>query len=439
MREMCAGLYKTRYTLPMQKPVLGIVGLGYVGLPLAVAFAKKGYEMRGFDISERRIKELSAGKDRTGEISDEVMKTVTMQYSTDPTILGGCDVVIMAIPTPVDEHKKPDLTPVIKASETVGKHMKKGAIIVYESTVYPGTTEEICGPILEKMSGMKCGVDFTLGYSPERINPGDKEHTVEKIMKIVSGQDEKTTDALCELYGSVITAGIHRAANIKTAEMAKAIENAQRDLNIAFVNEIAMLCHKIGISTPDVLTAAGTKWNFLKFQPGLVGGHCIGVDPYYLVEKAEMLGMKTKVIAAGREINDGMAQFVADETLAALGGSGKGKRMLALGLTFKEDIPDTRNSQSHNVIHALMAAGCDVVADDPHVVADEWSRMPCPHGTLKDGPYDAILLLVKHKEFTAIPEITYIAATKKGGVVYDLKSVLDGRAITASGRTYIEL
>ena len=423
----------------MDRPVLCIVGLGYVGLPLAVAFAKKGYDVRGFDISERRIKELSSGHDRTGEIADDTLKTLRMKFSTDAAVIGECDIVILAIPTPVDEHNKPDLVPVEKASETVGKNMKKGAIIVYESTVYPGTTEEICGAILEKMSGMKCGTDFTLGYSPERINPGDKEHTIDKILKIVSGQDEKTTDTLCALYGSIVTAGIHRAPDIKTAEMAKAIENAQRDLNIAFVNEIAMLCHKIGISTTDVLTAAGTKWNFLKFQPGLVGGHCIGVDPYYLVEKAEMLGMTTHVIAAGRAVNDAVAKFVADEAIVALGGSAKGKRMLVLGLTFKENIPDTRNSQSHDVIRTLLKAGCDVVADDPHVAQDEWSRMPCPHGTLADGPFDAILLLVKHKEFVALGTDAILNATKKDGVIYDLKSVLDRKKIEAAGRKYLAL
>lgn len=409
------------------KPILCVVGLGYVGLPLAVAFAKKGYEVHGFDINQKRIDELNAGRDWTGEIDTETLKATAITYSADPNVVGTCDIVIMAIPTPIDDNKKPDLIPVQKASETVGKHMKKGTIVVYESTVYPGTTEDICGPILEKHSGMKCGTDFTLGYSPERINPGDKEHTVDKIIKVVAGQDEKTTDTLCELYGSVVTAGIHRAANIKTAEMAKAIENAQRDLNIAFVNEIAMMCHKIGITTTEVLEAAGTKWNFLKFQPGLVGGHCIGVDPYYLVEKAKMLGMETHVIAAGRAVNDAMAQMVADELVETMNGAGK---VLVMGLTFKENIPDTRNSQSDAVVKALQKHGCTLITHDPYV--DDGNPFA-------EAPFDAVMLLVQHKEFLDLGTQKIIDAVKEGGVIYDLKSVLDRTMIESSGRKYLAL
>ena len=416
--------------MPVNPQSICIIGLGYVGLPLAHAFAAKGYTVHGFDINEGRIAELKSGHDSTNELSDTQLQEVTINFSTDATVIKECDVVILAIPTPVDDNKKPDLTPVRKASETVGKNMKEGAIIVYESTVYPGTTEEICGPILEQHSGLICGKDFTLGYSPERINPGDKEHTVTKIMKIVAGQDEKTTDILCALYGDIITAGIHRAANIKTAEMAKAIENAQRDLNIAYVNEVAMLCHKVGINSSDVLEAAGTKWNFLNFQPGLVGGHCIGVDPYYLVEKAQQLGMDTHVISAGRKVNDGMAQLVVDEVLDAIGGKGK---VLVMGLTFKEDVPDTRNSQSYTVIKALQNAGCEVCADDPQ--SDDQS---VPRSTLDDGPYDAVLLLVKHKEYQSI-EKEIINGVKEGGVIYDIKGLLDAEKITASGRRYLRL
>lgn len=402
-----------------------IVGLGYVGLPLAHVFAKNGFEVHGFDINSERIAELKAGKDRTEELTSAQLQEVTIHFSDDASVISNAEVVILAIPTPVDEKNKPDLTMVEKASATVGKNLKKGMIVVYESTVYPGTTEEICGPILEKESGLKSGVDFKLGYSPERVNPGDKEHTIDKILKIVSGQDEETTDILCDLYGSVVTAGIHRAPNIKVAEMAKAIENAQRDLNIAFVNEVALLSHKIGINTNDVLKAAGTKWNFLNYKPGLVGGHCIGVDPYYLVEKAEQLGMKTQVITAGRAINDSMSRVVAEETLDALKTDTKGARVLVMGLTFKEDIPDTRNSKSFDVIKVLQAKGCTVEAHDPQVHESEWKRFNLAQGSLQSEPYDAILILVAHKEYRATPAKSFANATKEGGVIYDLKAILD--------------
>lgn len=422
----------------MEKPVICVVGLGYVGLPLAYTLAKKGYTVHGYDISEARIESLKSGHDWTNEITDNDLQTVDINYTTDPNCMSESKVIIMAIPTPVDEHKKPDLTPVKKSSETVGTYLKPGSIVVYESTVYPGTTEEICGPILEEHSGLTCGTDFTLGYSPERINPGDKEHTVDKIMKVVAGQDEATTDILCDLYRDVTTGGVHRAPNIKVAEMAKAIENAQRDLNIAFVNEVALLCHRIGITTQDVLEAAGTKWNFLKFQPGLVGGHCIGVDPYYLVEKAQQLGMETKVITAGRDTNDSMSSLVVDETLAALGNPASAK-VLVMGLTFKEDIPDTRNSQSFAVIGDLQAKGCDVVVHDPQVSDDEWKRLGLKRGALADGPYDAILVLVKHKEYAMLSEESLNNALNNGGVLYDLKWLYDGTEIAKNGRTYLTL
>jgi len=405
--------------------IIAIVGLGYVGLPLAHAFTKNGYRVAGFDINSERIEELKQGKDRTNELSEEQLKETTIEFSSDPSILNEADIVIVALPTPIDANKKPDLSILKSGTETVGKNLKEGAIIVYESTVYPGTTEEICGPILKEASG---GKNFTLGYSPERINPGDKEHTVTKIVKVVAGQDEETTDTLCKLYESIIEAGIHRAPSIKVAEMAKAIENAQRDLNIAFVNEIAMMCNKIGIASKDVFEAAQTKWNFLPFIPGLVGGHCIGVDPYYLVEKAKQLGMDTHVITAGRSVNDSMGAHVASQVVEALGGA-NGKRVLVLGLTFKENVPDMRNSQSESVIHSLIEQGCTVDKDDPY-------QERC---TKENSSYDAIVLLVPHREYTGMPLKDLLKPLKEGGVVYDLKSILDKEAIEQADYRYLAL
>lgn len=407
----------------MQKPAICVVGLGYVGLPLAHAFAKKGYTVYGYDISRRRVEELSGGRDSTRELTSAQLREVTIAYSTDPAIIAGADVVIMALPTPIDDTNNPDMTILMEASKTVGKNLKKGTIVVYESTVYPGVTEELCGAVLEKESGMTCGKDFTLGYSPERINPGDKEHTVTKIKKVVAGQDPQTLATLAALYEDVIVAGIHRAPSIKVAEMAKAIENAQRDINIAFVNEIAMLCNRIGIETYAVLKAAGTKWNFLKFSPGLVGGHCIGVDPYYLVEKARQLGVQTHVITAGRAVNDGMSAYVAERVTRAAGNA-KGKSALVLGLTFKEDIPDTRNSKAHDVVRALRKNGWDVRVHDPFLEPDVIAKLTFTPGTLEAGPYDAILLLVPHRQFRAATPETFARALKDGGVFFDLKSVI---------------
>lgn len=422
-----------------QKPVLCIVGLGYVGLPLAHAFATHGFETYGFDINEKRIQELQEGFDRTNELSEAALQSTSVTFSSDPSVIGEADIVILAIPTPVDNQNKPDLTLVESASQTVGANMKKGAIVVYESTVYPGVTEDICGPILENVSGMVCGKDFTLGYSPERINPGDKEHTVETITKIVAGQDERTLDILTEVYGSIVKAGIYRASSIKVAEMAKAIENAQRDLNIAYMNEIAMLCGKIGIPTKEVLAAAGTKWNFLKFQPGLVGGHCIGVDPYYLVEKAKQLGMDTHVINAGRSINDGMGAYVASQVIDALSIPANKARMLVLGLTFKENVPDTRNSKVHDVISALVSKGIAVDVHDPFYAAEQIQRMSLSPGSLEQGPYDAVLLLVPHREYAELSAETFADAIADGGVFYDLKSIMPKQVIEQAGKTYRSL
>lgn len=430
------------------RKTLCIVGLGYVGLPLAYAFAKKGYKTYGYDIAEQRIQTLRDGHDWTNELSAEQLRSVSIDYTTDPSVIRACDVVILALPTPVDDDNNPDLTPVLRASEMVGKYLKKGAIVVYESTVYPGVTEEMCGPILERESGMVCGRDFTLGYSPERINPGDKEHTVEKITKIVAGQDAKTLDTVAELYGSIVTAGIHRAPSIKVAEMAKAIENAQRDINIAFINEIALLCHRIGIATKDVLDAARTKWNFLPFTPGLVGGHCIGVDPYYLVEKARQLGMQTHIITAGRAINDGMAQEVAKQVINALEVKPDQARVLVLGLTFKENIPDARNSKVFDVILNLKKHACTVFINEPYASLEDKRRAKeagAEEGqsdlrSFEENPVDALLLLVPHNDFldTRGRELM-IKALKRGGLFYDLKSIVDSSEITAAGRRYLAL
>ncbi|TSC80454.1 MAG: UDP-N-acetyl-D-galactosamine dehydrogenase [Candidatus Peregrinibacteria bacterium Gr01-1014_25] len=423
----------------MAKPTLCIVGLGYVGLPLAHAFAEEGYPVIGYDVSRSRIDELFRGVDRTRELSAEQLSAVRITYTDDPKSIEAADIVILALPTPVDAANKPDLTLLEQASATVGAHLKRGVIVVYESTVYPGVTEDICGPILEKASGMRCGTDFTLGYSPERINPGDKKHTVRSILKIVAGQDEKTTDTLCSLYGSIVRAGIHRASSIKVAEMAKAIENAQRDLNIAYINEVALLCNHIGIPTKDVLAAAATKWNFLPFQPGLVGGHCIGVDPFYLVEKARQLGMDTHVITAGRTVNEGMGAYIGRRVCDALGKDAHGSRVLVLGFTFKEDIPDTRNSKVIDVVRELTSCGCHVAVHDPHVDDGVLQKEGCVVGGPKDGPYDAVLYLVPHGEFRAMGVDAMARIVRKGGVFFDLKSLLDTQAFRDAGVQYLAL
>lgn len=421
------------------KPVLCIVGLGYVGLPLGNAFSKAGYDVIGYDVSQKRIEELQTGHDRTDELTADDLKAGPLRYTTDPLTIKEADIVIFAIPTPVDSDFNPDVTLLKEASKTVGENLKRGAIVVYESTVYPGLTEEICGPILAQASGMTCGTDFFLGYSPERINPGDKLHTVSTIVKIVSGQDEKTLETLVQLYESIVKAGIHRAPSIKVAEMAKAIENAQRDLNIAYVNEVALLCNRLGIRTKDVLEAAGTKWNFLKFSPGLVGGHCIGVDPYYLVERAKQLGMTTHVITAGRSINEGMGPFVAEQVISNLTITAKDARVLVLGLTFKENVPDTRNSKSHDVIATLKSSGVAVEVGDPHVSDAQLERYGYTRGAIEKGPYDAIVLLVPHNEYRELMPETFIGALKDKGVFYDLKSVVNDAPFVKAGRTYRSL
>ncbi|RKN85653.1 nucleotide sugar dehydrogenase [Paenibacillus ginsengarvi] len=409
---------------------IGVVGLGYVGLPVAVAFGERK-TIVGFDINPNRIATLKQGWDYTGEVTDEELKAASITFTSDPTALSDCDFIIIAVPTPIDEAKKPDLTPLIKASETVGRHMRNGTIVVYESTVYPGTTEEVCVPALEKHSGFKAGVDFFVGYSPERINPGDRNHTFKKIVKVVSGQDEETLDVVATVYGSVVEAGVYRAPTVKVAEAAKVIENTQRDLNIALMNELAIIFDKLNIDTSEVLKAAGTKWNFLPFLPGLVGGHCIGVDPYYLTHKAESVGYHPQVILAGRRINDSMSQFIATSLVKQIILTGvpvQGSVVTVLGVTFKENVPDIRNSKVADIVKELCEFGVRVQVSDPLAdskeVQHEYGLELVPLDGLE--PADAILLAVPHHAFTDMGWNNITAILKQGsGVVADVKSVLD--------------
>ncbi len=425
-----------------KEPILCIVGLGYVGLPLAAAFGRTGWKTYGYDINEERIKTLRSGNDWTHELNAKQLSETKIEYSTDPTVISKANTIIVAVPTPVDENNKPDLSPLVSSSTMIGKYLKSGSVVVYEATVYPGVTEDVCAPILEQESGLVCGKDFTVGYSPERINPGDKEHTVDKIIKIVAGQDEQTTEWLATVYGKIVTAGIHKAPNIKVAELAKALENTQRDINIALMNEVATFCDLLGIRTSDVLKAAGTKWNFLKFTPGLVGGHCIGVDPYYLVEKAKELGMNTEVISAGRKINDGMAAFVAKQIVHGLQQAKKDPKksaVLVLGLTFKENIPDTRNAKVHDLIHALEEAGCTVSAHDPQLSNERIEQLGFKAGSLVSGPFDVIVAAVPHAAYGTITSVDFIDALKPDGIFYDLKSIRNPSEFEAKGIKYLSL
>ena len=421
------------------KAVVAVVGLGYVGLPLAVEFGKK-FETIGYDLSEAKIESYRKFCDPTGEISSDELKAATgLTVTTDPSHLSHADFIVIAVPTPVGEAHIPDFSPLVGSSTTVAKYMKKGAIVVYESTVYPGATEEVCVPLLEKYSGMSWRQDFHVGYSPERVNPGDKEHTITKILKVVSGDDRPTLDKVADLYASVIVAGIHKASSIKVAEAAKVIENTQRDLNIALMNELALIFDRIGIDTLEVLQAAGTKWNFLPFRPGLVGGHCIGVDPYYLTHKAEILGYHPQVILAGRRINDGMAAYVAQQTLTQMikaGSSVKGAKVIVLGLTFKENCPDLRNSKVADVVRELKDFGCEVSVHDPTADSVEaaheydveltpWERLPTDA--------DAIVAAVSHRDYLAMPLDILLRNLRSGGVFVDVKSAYDRDAISNAG------
>ena len=409
---------------------VAVVGLGYVGLPLAVAFGKK-FRTLGYDLSEKKIADYRRHVDPTGEVSsDELRAAGGLDCTTDPRRIAEADFVIVAVPTPVDAARQPDFRPLISASEAVGRHMKRGAAVIYESTVYPGATEEVCVPVLERCSGLKWRQDFHVGYSPERINPGDREHTLTRIVKVVAGDDAATLDKVAGLYDAVITAGVHRASSIRVAEAAKVIENTQRDLNIALMNELAIIFDKLGIDTAEVLEAAGTKWNFLKFRPGLVGGHCIGVDPYYLTHKADMIGYHPQVILAGRRINDGMGKFIAEKTIKLMitnGGAIKGGKVIVLGLTFKENCSDLRNSRVPDIVRELESFGIEVAVHDP--VADreearrEYGIALCDWEDLPAA--DAIILAVAHKELIDLPPAALRAKVAVTGWIVDVKACLD--------------
>ena len=421
-----------------RKTSVAVIGLGYVGLPLAVEFGKK-YPTIGYDLSEAKIAAYREHRDPTGEVGGEDLKAATqLEVTTTPCRLASADFLIVAVPTPVDEAHIPDFSPLVGASTTVGRHMKAGATVIYESTVYPRATEEVCIPILERESGLKWMKDFHVGYSPERVNPGDKERTITRIVKVVSGDDAATLQAVGDLYESVISAGVYRAGSIKVAEAAKVIENTQRDLNIALMNELSIIFDKLGIDTLEVLQAAGTKWNFLSFRPGLVGGHCIGVDPYYLTHKAEMLGYHPQVILAGRRINDGMGKFIAEKTLKMMvraGSSIKGAKVNVLGLTFKENCPDLRNSRVPDIINELKSYGLEVHVHDPLAEKSEalkeyglnleqWDELPRA---------EALIVAVAHKEYSEVAEQSLLSRVRKSGVVIDVKSSLNLPALKAQG------
>lgn len=408
---------------------ISVIGLGYVGLPVAVAFAKQDHVI-AFDIDKQRIAELNEGYDRTQEIIAENWQDLDIQFTNNSTHLRSADFHIIAVPTPVDEHKQPNLWPVLKASKTVGSQLKSGDIVVYESTVYPGATEEACVPVLERESGLRCGIDFTVGYSPERINPGDKAHNFTNITKIVSGFDEQTLDIVANVYESVVTAGVHRTPSIKIAEAAKVIENTQRDINIALINELAMIFNRMGIDTHDVLAAAGTKWNFLAFSPGLVGGHCIGVDPYYLVHKAEQLGYSPQVIPAARRINDGMGEFVAQRILEHLKNSGyllPESTVTILGLSFKENVPDLRNTRVVDIVQTLQKHGLKVQVHDPLVDIQEVMHEHAISLNSKPSLQKAqcVVLAVPHQTFLQAGWTWLQSLLEQGrGIVIDVKGVL---------------
>ncbi|MCC6867183.1 MAG: nucleotide sugar dehydrogenase [Burkholderiales bacterium] len=425
-------------TPPLDTTTIAIVGLGYVGLPLAIEFGKR-YRTIGFDLAEAKIGAYRGGRDPTGEVADaEFAVASRLVFTTDPARLTEASFVVVAVPTPVNDAKRPDFEPLKGASATVGRHLARGATVVYESTVYPGATEEICVPILEECSGLTWREGFFVGYSPERINPGDHEHTLPKITKVVAGDTPATLERVAAVYGSVVPAGIHRASSIKVAEAAKVIENTQRDLNIALMNELALIFHRIGIDTGEVLAAAGTKWNFLPFRPGLVGGHCIGVDPYYLTHKADMVGYHPQVILAGRRINDGMGRFVAEQTVKELVKAGfevRGADVVVLGLTFKEDCADLRNSRVIDVIRELESFGVNVHVHDPvaepaHALAEygirleSWDALP---------PAKAIVAAVAHRAFRARSADELAAKLAPGGVYVDVKCAADAAALESRG------
>ena len=417
---------------------VAVVGLGYVGLPVAVAFGRQRRTI-GYDLSKKRIENLRHHVDATGEVSTaDLLEAREFRATPYPTELGEADFIIVAVPTPINAARQPDLSPLEAASETVGRYMKPGATVVYESTVYPGATEEVCVPILEKASGMRWRQDFHVGYSPERINPGDRTHTFSQILKVVSGDDPATLEKVADLYSSVVQAGVYRASSIRVAEAAKVIENTQRDLNIAFVNELAIIFERMGLDTHEVLKAAGTKWNFLPFRPGLVGGHCIGVDPYYLTHKAELMGYHPEVILAGRRINDSMGSHIARKTVQQMIHAGrniKGARVNVLGLTFKEDVPDIRNSKVIDIIRELHEFGVETFVHDPHASPEDalheygvrladWDSLPAA---------DAVVLAVAHRRYLEQPSEALLRKVVRQGCLIDVKSVLDAAAFRKEG------
>ena len=414
---------------------ISIVGLGYVGLPLAVALAKH-YRVSGFDVDTTRIEELQAGHDRTGEIDDADLKASALEITDDPAVLGDADIAIVTVPTPVTDALTPDLGAVRSASRTLGEHITKDTIVVFESTVYPGVTEDVCGPDIAAASGLVCGQDFFLGYSPERINPGDREHSVERIAKVIAGQNDAVVGVLEEIYGKVTSGGVFVAKDIRTAEAAKVIENAQRDINIAFINEITMIFQKLGISTQDVLAAAGTKWNFLNFSPGLVGGHCIGVDPYYLAHCAQALGHDPEIVLAGRRINDSMGGFIADQLHQRLSPA---SRVLILGLTFKENVPDLRNTRVVDLVRVLRSHGHLVAVHDPLADAAEAFKL-CGIELIDDyrngTKYDCVLGAVAHNEYRQLSAGELDGLLKNNGLLADVKGMWNDLAISQSTRRW---
>lgn len=419
-----------RISLDLKNSKLAVVGLGYVGLPLAVEFGKKR-EVLGFDINPRRIAELNAGVDNTLEVEPEELQAAThLRYSSDASELASATIYIVTVPTPIDEYKNPDLTPLIRASETIAKVLKRGDIVVYESTVYPGATEEECVPVLERLSGLRFNEDFFAGYSPERINPGDKVHRLPSIRKVTSGSTPAVADLIDALYGEIITAGTHKAPSIRVAEAAKVIENTQRDVNIALINELTLIFNKLGIDTLDVLEAAGTKWNFLPFRPGLVGGHCIGVDPYYLTHKAQSIGYHPEIILAGRRLNDSMGAYVASQLVKSMTKKRiqvQGSRVLVLGFSFKENCPDLRNTRIIDIVHELAEYNVNVDVYDPWIDAQaaQAEYGIAPVSAPEVGQYDGIVLAVAHDEFKAMGAPKIRSLGKAAHVLYDLKYVLD--------------
>ncbi len=420
------------------KTCIGVVGLGYVGLPIAVAFGKK-FPTVGYDISKEKVAAYHEGRDPTGEVAGEELRAAKLlECTNDARNLGKARFVVVAVPTPVDTAHMPDFSPLRSASEAVGANMSPGTTVVFESTVYPGATEEVCVPILERASGLTWKKDFFVGYSPERINPGDKDHTLERIVKVVSGDSPETLEKVAALYGAIVPAGVRRASSIQVAEAAKVIENTQRDLNIAFVNELAIIFHRLGLDTTEVLEVAGTKWNFLGFRPGLVGGHCIGVDPHYLTYRAEQVGYHPEVILAGRRINDGMGRYVAQETVKLMiqrGSQVKGALVNVLGLTFKENVPDLRNSRVIDVIQELQTYGARVAVHDPVANPEDAQREYGLQLTKWDDlrPADALVLAVAHNELIKRPAADFVGKVVPGGCVIDVKSRLDAAAIRGAG------